>query len=429
MVHMRIYFPYPDISPVDVPEGNLLGTFSPSTVHVERSEEEIIDHAFSHPIGSDPLPRMLRGCKRILIAVDDYSRHTPVQKILPRLIDELKEAGIKPGDIKILIALGTHRRMTEQEITEKFGKDFSRSHPILNHAWWDSSQLADFGQTEKGTPILVNRMVKEVDLIIGIGQIVPHRVSGFSGGGNIVQPGICGEETTGKTHWLSAQFKGRDILGKIENPVKEEIEQVAQRAGLKWIVNAILDGSGKLIEAVAGDPVLAYRAGATRSLEIYQSKLPREADIVIADSYPYDSDLWLAAKGIYASELAVKQGGVVILVSPCPEGVSSSHPEVLQWGYQTYEEVNEKILQRKIQRLTAAAHLVHVGRVIKERARGILVCPGISKEETERLGFLYAQSPPEALEIGFSLSGRDASVAVLQRGGEVLPVIASTLKS
>jgi len=425
---MRISFPYPDINSVDVPDRNLLGIFSPSTVKVERNEAETIDEAFSHPIGSDPLPQILKGCKSVLIAVDDYSRHTPVQKILPRLMSELEETGIKPSGIKILVALGTHRPMTEKEITEKFGKDISKRHPILNHPWWDSSQLANFGQTEKGTPIFVNRMVKEVDLIIGVGQIVPHRVSGFSGGGNIVQPGICGEETTGKTHWLSAQFKGREILGKIENPVKEEIEQVAQRAGLKWIINTIQDGSGKLIEVVAGHPILAYRTGAKRSFEIYQSVLPQEADIVIADSYPYDTDLWLAAKGIYASELAVKQGGVVILVSPCPEGVSPSHPEVLEWGYQTFEEVNEKVRQKKIQKLTAAAHLVHVGRVIKERAKGILVSTGISKEETERLGFFHAESPQEALEMAFSITGRDAKLAVLQRGGEILPEIASTLK-
>jgi nickel-dependent lactate racemase len=420
---MRISFPYPDIPPLDIPDRNLLGIFSPSTVKADKREEEIIDEAFSHPIGSDPLPQMLKGQKNVLIVVDDYTRTTPVQKILPRLVSELGEAGIKPSGIKILVALGTHRPMTEEEIVKKFGKDIPKRYPIFNHQWWDSSQLTYFGETEKGTPIFVNRMIKEVDLIIGIGQIVPHRVSGFSGGGNIIQPGICGEETTGKTHWLSAQFKGREILGKIDNPVKEEIEEVAQRVGLKWIINTIQDGSGRLIEVVTGNPIQAYRTGAKRSFEIYQSKLPQEADIVIADSHPYDSDLWLAAKGIYASELAVKQGGVVILITLCQEGVSPSHPEVLEWGYQTFEEVNEKVRQRKIQKLTAAAHLVHVGRVIKERAKGILVSTGISKEETERLGFFHAKSPQEALEIAFSLSGRDAKVAVLQRGGEILPIV------
>jgi len=420
---MHISFPYPEIKPLEVPEKNLLGIFSPATVQIEKSEEEIVEEAFSHPIGSEPLSKMLRGCKNLLILTDDYTRTTPVQKVLPRLMRELETAGIKPGGIKILIALGTHRPMTEKEIKEKFGKDFSERYTILNHNWWDPSQLSYLGETERGTPIFVNRLVKEVDFIMGIGQIVPHRVSGFSGGGNIIQPGICGEETTGRTHWLAAQFTGREILGKIENPVKEEIERVAQRVGLKWIINTIQDGSDRVVDVVTGDPIQAYRTGAARSQQVYQSILPQEADIVMVSPYPYDSELWLAAKGIYAAELAVKQGGVVILVSPCPEGISPSHPEVLEFGYQTFEDADQKVRKGIIKKLTAAAHLVHVGRVIKERAKGIMVSRGISKSETERLGLIHAREPQEALDIALSLSGRDAKVAVLQRGGEILPVI------
>jgi len=420
---MRITFPYPDIKPLDVPEQNLLGIFSPSTVRVEKSEEEIIEEAFSNPISSAPLSEVLEWCQDVLIVVDDHTRTTPTQKILPRLIKELETGGIKPKGIRFLIASGTHRPMTEEEITRKFGEEIPKQYPIFNHPWWDSSQLVYFGETKGGTPIFVNRLVEEVDLIIGIGQIVPHRVTGFSGGGNIIQPGICGEETTGKTHWLSAQFKGREILGKIENPVKYEIEQIAEKVGLEWIINTIQDGSGRLVNVVVGDPIQAYRTGAIRSREVYQSELPQEADIVISDSHPYDSDLWLAAKGIYAAELAVKQDGIVILITPCPEGVSPSHPEVLKLGYQTFEEVDREVRQGKIKKLTVAAHLVHVGRVIKERARGILVSHGITKEETERLGFFHAREPQEALEIAFSILGRNAKVAVLQRGGEILPTI------
>jgi nickel-dependent lactate racemase len=420
---LHISFPYRDINPLEIPDKNLLGIFSPTTVQIEKSEEEIVEEAFLHPIGSEPLSKMLRGCKNLLILTDDYTRTTPVQKVLPQLMRELEAAGIKPGGIKILIALGTHRPMTEKEIKEKFGKEISERYSILNHSWWDPSQLSYLGETERGTPIFVNRLAKEADFIMGIGQIVPHRVSGFSGGGNIIQPGICGEETTGKTHWLGAQFTGREILGKIENPVKEEIERVAQRAGLKWIINTIQDGSDRVVEVVTGDPIQAYRTGAARSQQVYQSILPQEADIVMVSPYPYDSELWLAAKGIYAAELAVKQGGVMILVSPCSEGISPSHPEVLEFGYQTFEEVDQQVRKGVIKKLTAAAHLVHVGRVIKERAKGIMVSRGISKSETERLGLIHAREPQEALDIAFSLSGRDAMVAVLQRGGEILPVI------
>lgn len=425
---MKINFPYSEFESLEIPEKNLLGIFSPSMVRAEKSEEEIIEEAISNPIGSLPLTRLLKGQERVLVVVDDYTRSTPVQKILPCLLKELRNTGIKKENIKILVALGTHRPMTQEEIIKKFGPELSKYYPIINHAWWDPSQIIHLGETEKGTPILVNQIVNEVDFILGVGQIVPHRVSGFSGGGNIIQPGICGEETTGKTHWLGAQFTGREILGKIQNPVKDEIEQVALKAGLKWIVNTIQDGTGTTVDAVAGDPILAYRKGAERSIQVYKAELPQEADIVVVDSHPYDSELWLAAKGIYASELAVKQGGVVILVSPCPEGVSPSHPEVLKFGYQTFEEADRLFRQGKIHRLTAAAHLVHVGRVIKERAKGIMVTSGISREETQRLGFRYAQNPQDALGIAFSLTGSEAKVVVLKRGGEILPQIVSTLK-
>ena len=420
---MRIDFPYPKIKPLEIPDQNLLGIFAPSTVEIEKSEDEIIEEALLQPIGSSPLHEILEWCQDVLILVDDYTRPTPTQKILPRLMRELEQGGIKREGIRFLIASGTHRPMTEEEILKKFGKEIPKQYLILNHHWWDSSQMVYLGETPSGIPIHINRLVEEVDLIIGIGQIVPHRVSGFSGGGNIIQPGICGEETTGKTHWLSAQFEGWEILGRITNPVKKEIERVAEKSGLEWIINTIQDGTGRLVKVVAGDPVHAYREGAAKSREVYLSQLPEEADIVVADSDPYDSELWLAAKGIYAAELAVKKGGVVILVTSCPEGISVSHPEVLELGYQTFEEVDQKVRQGAIKKLTVAAHLVHVGRVIKERAKGILVSPGISKEEAERLGFIYARDPQEALDIAFSHLSRDAKVAVLRRGGEILPVI------
>jgi len=419
----RISFPYSDISPLEIPETNLLGVFAPSTVPAPKSEHDLIEDAFLDPIGSDPLRKKVRGSRKVLIAIDDHTRSTPVQSIFPRMIEELDAGGVNRKDVTILVALGTHRPMTEEEMVQKLGEEIVNSFTILNHNYSDPSQLDFLGETDSGTPIFVNKLAKEADFIIGIGQIVPHRVSGFSGGGNIIQPGICGELTTGKTHWLAARFTGREILGKIENPVKSEIEKVALKAGLKWIVNAIQDGSGKLVHAVAGDPIQAYQAGAARSHAVYSCALPSEADIVIADSYPFDSDLWVASKGIYASELAVKQGGVVILVSPCLAGVSPSHPEVLETGYRTFAEIDQLVRNDMIEKLTVAGHLVHMGRVIKERAKGILVSRGISKNETEKLGLIYAEQPQEALEIAMSLCGRAAKVAVLQRGSEILPVL------
>lgn len=424
---IEISFPYVDIKPLSIEESRLLGIFAPSVIEGKKSIPQMVREAIENPIGSPPLEKMLKGTEKVLILSDDYTRSTPVKDILPVLIKKMEDCGVKNENIVILIALGTHRPMNQIEIEKKFGRDITAKYKIMNHEWWDEKKLVYLGDTKKGTPVIVNRLVTQFDFIVGVGQIVPHRVTGFSGGANIIQPGISGEVTTGRTHWLAAQLTGREILGKIENPVKDEIQQVGEIAGLKWVINTVQDADGNVVRVVAGDPQLAYKSGAETSLQVYKAELPAEADIVVTDSYPYDSELWLAAKGIYASELAVKKDGVVILVSPCHEGISSSHPEILQFGYDTYENVEKKVTSGQIQKLTVAAHLVHVGRVIKERAKGIIVTRGIKREDAERIGFIYCREPDEALEKALLLSGKDPKIAVLRRGGEILPLVKGVL--
>ena len=110
-------------------------------------------------------------------------------------------------------------------------------------------QLADLGKTVNGTPISVCRMALEADFIIGVGSIVPHHIPGFSGGAKIVQPGITGPETTGATHLLSV--RGEDSwLGVLENPVRAEMEEVADRVGLSAVFNCVLDSKGNLIKGL-----------------------------------------------------------------------------------------------------------------------------------------------------------------------------------
>ena len=124
----RISFPYADIKPLDVPERNLLGIFSPSTVSSSKGKEELIEDAFLHPIDSDPLHKRVRGCGKVLVLVDDHTRRsTPVRKIFPRLIRELEAGGIEKENVTILVALGTHRPMTLKKWYKKVGKGYRRT--------------------------------------------------------------------------------------------------------------------------------------------------------------------------------------------------------------------------------------------------------------------------------------------------------------
>jgi nickel-dependent lactate racemase len=245
-------------------------------------------------------------------------------------------------------------------------------------------------------------------------------------GGKIIQPGACGAITTGQTHWLSAQFSGTEIIGRIDNPVRREIEAVAKAAGLKFIVNAVLDGKMKIVHCICGDPLEAFRLGARKSMEIFGIPIPEPVDIVITDSHPADLNLWQAAKGIYSADLELKPEGILILVTPCPEGVSVEHPQILDIGYSPFAEVESMVKRGGIRDLTLAAHLAHVGRVICEKAIGVLVSSGIDPQTAAKLGFHWAASPQEALTFALKRKGKKASIAVIKNGGEIMPLVGST---
>lgn len=420
----EIKFPYPEISPISISEDKLVGIIMPNILKIDnRPIQNIIKESIRNPIGSKLLSDLLRGIKRVLILIDDYTRRTPVDIILPVVIDELKECGILKKNIKIMVASGTHRVMTTTEKLTKYGGKITDNFEVVDHLWFKNDELVNLGKTEQGTDIWVNKIVTDFGFVIGIGHIVPHRVSGFSGGAKIVQPGICGNITTGQTHWLSALFEGEEIMGKIDNPVRQEINKVGMKVGLRFIVNTVQDGNGRIYKCFSGDPVRAFNEGCKAAQEVFGVSISDRADIVISDSYPADINLWQAAKGIYSGDISLKKGGILILVTPCPEGVSDEHPEIVKIGYRPFKEIKEKVDHREINDLTLAAHLVHVGRVIKEKGEGILVSPGIDKEITERLGFTWARNVQHALEIAFSKQGKSASVLVSKNGGEIMPMI------
>jgi len=418
---MELEFYYSDIEGVNIPDDNFAGIFKPKTNDNNFEVEELVLEALQNPIGTNRLKQAIEAGDEILILSDDNTRSTPVDKILNFLLPRLHKLGVKKEDITILMALGTHRPMDKEELVEKLGKQIVDEYNVVSHLWDKDEQNIYYGKTSEGIEVWGNKLLKESDFVIGIGHIVPHRVAGFSGGGKIAQPGVCTGKTTGETHWISALVPGVDIMGQRDNIVRKQIDESAKLMGLDFIINVVQDLEEKVVDIFAGDLVEAHRAGCESAKNLYGVKIPK-ADIVIADSYPADIELWQAAKGVYASELVVKEGGYVILVTPCPEGVSKSHPEIEEFGYQNLEETQRLIDNKELEELSVAAHLVHVGRTIKEKASGIMVCPNIANDLKEKLGFISADSVQEALEYALDKKGEDASVVAMLHAGDILPV-------
>jgi nickel-dependent lactate racemase len=420
---MKIPFSYSDVAPLEIPDANLMAILEPRAVEPSKPVSESVEEALDHPIGSPAIEDLVTPSSRVLFLVDDITRKTPAGAVLPAVLRRLANRSTPRENIRFLIAAGTHALMTPAEVEKKLGPVIPREHQVIIHHWKDEKNLKLIGATPDGTPVRVNRLLSESDVVIGVGQIVPHRVQGFTGGASIVQPGVSGREVTGYTHWMSALYAGHEILGIAENPVRHEVESIARLAGLRFIINVVMDARHRVIQVVAGDIVAAHRKGADYSRTIYGMPQAALADIVLTESYPADYDLWQAAKGIYSAELAVREGGVVIIVTPCPHGVSTEHPEVEGLGYHGFAKVKSMVEKKEITDLVAAAHLVHVGRVVRDKARGIMVSPGIDPKTQAHLGFESAPTPQRALEMAFKITGPQAKVVVLHHGGDVLPIV------
>jgi nickel-dependent lactate racemase len=420
---VTVDFPYPGyegIAPVEVPDANVLGVFVPRAV-ADVDEPAVLAVAMANPIGAPLLRDAVGSRNRVLILVDDVTRGTPVPLLFRSVIAELEAGSIPDDQITLLIAQGTHRRMTDAELRDKLGEFYGR-YTIHQHDWLDNDSLHDFGRTADGTPVRANRLLATADFVVGVGSIVPHRIKGFSGGAKIAFPGVAGPEIQARNQWQAAQYASAAVMGQAANPMRHRIEEAARLAGLRYIVNVVTDRERRIVGCFVGDPIAAHRAGCRLSAVVNEVTLPHRADIVLADSYPADRELWQSAKAFYAGDIAVRDGGTLIVVSPNPEGVADRHPIVLRLGYQPFREIARLVEGGAVDDVVGAAVLADLAQIV-DRVDCILVSPGIPCEQAERLGFRHAPTPQDALAMAFERQGSTARVVVLRYGGRILPRI------
>jgi nickel-dependent lactate racemase len=418
----RIEIPYGDHTvTLDLASERLKGVFAPNALPAVVDVAAEVRRALQAPIDDLPLSALARGAQRVVIVADDNTRPTPTETILPVMLDALNEGGVRDGQITVLIALGTHRPMTEAEIELKFGAAVTQRVAVVNHNAFDPAQLVDLGMTPSGVSVQVSRRVVEADLVLGVGSIVPHHIPGFSGGAKIIQPGVCGERTTGEVHLLSVR-RERSLLGVLENQVRAEMEDIAERAGLRAILNTVIDSDGRVVGAVYGAPRRAFRTGAALSQRVYGVVVDGLADIVVASSHPCDSEFWQAHKTLYAAELCVREGGTIIVVTPCPEGVSATHPELTHFAGGSPEEIDSAIRRGEIPDLTAGA-LALAWANTRRRAAVSLVSGGIRADDARALGFTPYDTLAEALAAATERHGSNSSVSVLPFAPDTLPMV------
>lgn len=418
---MKITIPYGDETiGFEVPADSPVAVLAPRPVPAVADPRGEVRRALETPIGARSLREGAAGARSVAILADDLTRQTPSHLIIPALLDELNAAGVRDEQCTVVIALGTHRPMTEAEICRHYGPAVTGRVRVINSPWQDPGQMVDLGVTPNGTPVSIARPVLDADFVIGLGSIVPHHIPGFSAGAKIVQPGVSGAETTGATHLFSVRSR-RSYLGIADNPVRAEMELIADRAGLRAIFNVVLNAEGQLVRGFYGDPRAAHRAGVAVAREVYGVPLPGQADIVVAGSHPCDIEFWQAHKSLYPADLAVRAGGTVIVVTPSPEGVSVSHHDMLNFTALPAERIDTAITDGTITNVVSGAVALAWAKM-RERANISLVSGGISAEDARALGFTPYPSVDDALAAALRVHGAGASVNVLPYAPDTLPL-------
>ncbi|HEY2342697.1 MAG TPA: nickel-dependent lactate racemase [Chthoniobacteraceae bacterium] len=357
-------------------------------------ERAAVCTALDAPSGAEPLARQVRAETRICIVHTDITRATPNDRLIPWLLAYLEKAGARRENILLLNGLGTHRPNTLAELRQMLTPAVVANYRCLNHDPHDEDAHVQFGVTQTGAPALLNRHVVETDLRIITGFIEPHFFAGFSGGPKGIMPGVAALRTVQSNHGARNIADRHAAFGVTEgNPIWEEMRDIALRPGPSFLLNVALNERREITAVFAGDLVAAHKVGCefVRASAMQRQSGPYDVVVTTNSGYPLDMNLYQGVKGMRAAAQIVKEGGSILLVAECCDGVpQGSHHERLLHSVDGPEQILEKIAepefawpeqwQSQIQALIqrrAAVHLLSRLSDAEVRAAHLLPCRSV----------------------------------------------------
>lgn len=319
---MLIEFGYGNtVQAVEVPEKNLLATLKANPIEHKFNGVTAVEQALQNPIGTKRLSEHDLAGKKIAIVTSDISRPLPSWDIIPSLLDELYEAGATPENITVVLALGSHREHTEDEKRHLVGDRCFEETTVVDS---DPTNVVSLGKTKAGTPADFDRRVAEADFRIALGNVEFHYFAGYSGGYKALMPGVSTPLAIQANHSMMTHPKS--VAGNmIGNPVRDDINEAGSKLGLNFIVNVVLDEHKNIVFGAAGDVFEAHKCAVEYLDKMYRCPIPEKADIVLVSQggAPKDANLYQVQKALENAKYAVKDGGTIILIGACNEGLGS----------------------------------------------------------------------------------------------------------
>jgi len=422
---MKVSLPYGGRSvEFEIPKKNLLVIASPK-LRRTRNDLQTIKKALANPINSKRLSELARPESKVAIAVTDSTRPVPNRKILPLVLGELEESGVKDGNITIIIATGMHRENTEEEIKRNIGEKIAKRFKVVNHNPEDQANVREFGKTQLGTEVLVNKTFGDADLKIVTGAIMPCMLSGWCGSGKTVMPGVSSRKSIEQNHALFVKnFESLDrgaMGGIVENNfVRKDIDDCATRAKLDFAVNVSLNERKEVMQAFAGHLQNVHRQGIEFGKDVMKTTVPKRADIVIAGPgfVEYEVSLYQSASRTFATiENIIKERGTIILVSSCHRGLYEGIGKEVEFyrGWLTRLPKPKEILEMTARNEVPSFEscILYQFSWMMQHFSVKVLTKGMSESELDEIGMGYVSSPREAIKESLRTHGENARIAVV----------------
>lgn len=410
---MNIEIPYAgEKVGVEVENEKLNATLHPNEV-VKKDEERVIKKALDAPIDKPRFSEFIDD--GTLIIVNDATRPTPTSLVLSTVQEEIEE-----HEVELIVATGSHRPPTDEEFEWIFGDLYEKFKERIHVHRAKSDEMLHYGTTERGTPIKFNSLISDAKKIVAINTVEPHYFAGFTGGRKSFLPGVASYETITENHYHTLKKEARTL--KLEgNPVNEDMMEAYRKfseifEGEVFSLNITLDKDGDVHSASSGDIERSFYEEVQASKDIFSVEIEEKSEVVLTAAHPMDLDLYQSHKAVEFAKLALKEGGIIILVSGCLDGIGPRNFYDLMSSVESPEEISEVVEEDyelgyqkgvKMQKLCSERSLWAVTELEDEILKDIFIEPKISVQQ--------------ALDEAISETG--GKVTIIPEGGITVPTI------
>jgi lactate racemase len=383
----------------------------------------VLRSALAEPIAGRPLGDLVRAGQRMAISVCDVTRAQP-RALMLEAIMEVVDGIIRPEDVVVLIATGTHRSSTTDERLAMLGATVVATWRVEDHDARDGSSLVDLGMVGD-VPVRLAREWVAADVRVTTGFVEPHFFAGFSGGPKMVAPGLAGLETTLELHNARRIGHPRATWGIIEgNPVHDAVRAIAAATGVDLAFDVLLNQDQHITAAYAGSILQMHATAciAARGAAMQPVHAPFDIVVTTNSGYPLDQNLYQAVKGISAAAQIVRPGGTIICAAACQDGL----PDHGSYGRLLHEGTSPEDLLRRIEASPTTIPdqwQVQIQARIQQKARVLVRTDGLSDDDVRAAHLEPIDDVSETLERLLSVDP-GARVCILPEGPQTIAYIA-----